>query len=647
MRYLIICFLVISFYKATFSQNEAFVDSLKFQIQNTQSDTLKADLWNQISAHYLFTNTVGAQEPALKAKYLSERINYTKGQMDAINRLGIMFYRLSDFDSSIVYLKEGLSIATHIFDSSYILKFRGNIALNYASLSKYEDALKEFLTIISIYEITNPKEVPRNLLEAANIYYHLNEFDLAYKTANEAQILANTYDDLRTSANALNSMGVFLDELKRFDESTDCYQKSYEQKKILGDKVGQANTLINLSTTYSNQNQIEKANSVLDKVILLANETGSKQILGNAYVNLGANYAKLKQYSKSIEAATLAYDIFIEMGAVKHALAAANIVASNNYAISDYKNATKYYRIVKELNDSVFSLKMAENIVEMQTRFETEKKEEENKRLLKENELQALKIQIKAKEKRNSIIIISSISVFLMLLFLMFFFRFRFIKKHELATKIAEQKALNLIEVIEAEENERVRFARDLHDGLGQILSTARINMAALEDSVEKDDIHILNNSINLIDQSVSEVRNISHNIMPVSLMRYGLKSALEDMTNRIKASGKINIETSIEGLTERLIESVEINMYRLVQEIINNVLKHAEASFIKLRISQLNNTINIYIENDGKQFDISTIKTGKGIGWNNIYARINMMKGSLELESNNSITKLTVLLFI
>jgi two-component system, NarL family, sensor kinase len=291
---------------------------------------------------------------------------------------------------------------------------------------------------------------------------------------------------------------------------------------------------------------------------------------------------------------------------------------------------------------------MLEKVAEMRTQFDTEKKEEENLRLLKENELQALKIQVKAKEKKNSIIVISSISASLILLILMLFFRFRNQKKHELTQKIAEQKELNLIEVIEAEEKERIRFARDLHDGLGQLLSTARINIAALEENIDTEDKSLLDNSMSLIDQSVNEVRNISHNIMPVSLMRYGLKSALEDMFKRINDTGEIKINSKINGLDDRFSEINEINIYRLVQEIINNILKHANATFINISIEKVKKSLNLFIINDGKQLDISMINKGKGIGWNNIYARVNIMNGIILIEPNiESGTELNIQLSI
>jgi two-component system, NarL family, sensor kinase len=645
-NFLLLLFITISYF--SFSQDQALIDSLTKQIELAESDTLKVDLWNQISAHYIYTSTAKGLEPALKAESISNEINYETGKINALIRLGVCYFRLSKYDSSTIYYQKGLKIAEQENDSVYILKYKRNIALNQSRKGNYDEALNCFLDILKINEVRNENANASVLLEIATIYYHLKDFESAYIRAKEAFDLASVYNLLRIKANALNSMGVFLNELDRLKESEECYVESYKLKKQLDDKVGQANTLINIASMHTRRNDYKKANVFLDTVLLLAKATGSQQVLASALTNQGSNFHHLKQYEKAIETTIAALDIFIELGSLKQELSTIGNIANTYYLLNDYKNAVKYYRKARILNDSVFNLNMLEKVAEMRTQFDTEKKEEENLRLLKENELQALKIQVKAKEKKNSIIVISSISASLILLILMLFFRFRNQKKHELTQKIAEQKELNLIEVIEAEEKERIRFARDLHDGLGQLLSTARINIAALEENIDTEDKSLLDNSMSLIDQSVNEVRNISHNIMPVSLMRYGLKSALEDMFKRINDTGEIKINSKINGLDDRFSEINEINIYRLVQEIINNILKHANATFINISIEKVKKSLNLFIINDGKQLDISMINKGKGIGWNNIYARVNIMNGIILIEPNiESGTELNIQLSI
>jgi signal transduction histidine kinase len=338
----------------------------------------------------------------------------------------------------------------------------------------------------------------------------------------------------------------------------------------------------------------------------------------------------LNKHHDAIDNKLKAYKLFDEINALKEQIDCALNLGSTYKDVNDLPNAIKYYREAFYLKDTLFNTEMTANIAQMRTKFETEKKEQENIRLQKENEIQALKITLEKNRKRNIIIAFG----FAVLAFVFLFMRYKLIKKAEIERKLSEEKHLRLIEVIAAEEKERTRVARELHDGLGQILSTARINLAGLEETIKPDDKFLLDNSLKLIDQSVAEVRSFSHNLMPVSLMRYGLKAAIEEIARRINDSGKIRVEHNLQNLESRLPESVEHAVYRLIQEIVNNILKHSGASFIIIDAMLLsNNQMTLRFENDGKTLDTSMLSETTGMGWKNIYTRVNMLNGEIAIQ--------------
>lgn len=187
--------------------------------------------------------------------------------------------------------------------------------------------------------------------------------------------------------------------------------------------------------------------------------------------------------------------------------------------------------------------------------------------------------------------------------------------------------------VLEAEERERIRIARDLHDGVGQTLAAARMTLGNYV-SQKKIESPEMQNSLNLLEDGIKEIREISHNMMPSSLTKFGLSSALKQFTNKINALGKIEIELQIVGFKERSDEKIELVLYRIVQEIISNIIKHAEAKKVSIELVRHDDELILIIEDDGRGFD--TAKTeNHGIGLKNIATRVEYLNGNVNFDSS------------
>lgn len=187
--------------------------------------------------------------------------------------------------------------------------------------------------------------------------------------------------------------------------------------------------------------------------------------------------------------------------------------------------------------------------------------------------------------------------------------------------------------IIETEERERKRIAEELHDGLGQLLSTARLNISGVESPLPEKDAQLWKNSLALLDEACSEVRSISHNMMPGALIRSGLIEAVNDLANKISDSGKIQVAFNTE-LEQRFPETVEIAVYRIVQEILNNMIRHSGADKITIDMEIVNERLQLQIADNGRSFDVSTIASSEGIGWKNIYSRVEILNGEIDVKS-------------
>jgi signal transduction histidine kinase/ligand-binding sensor domain-containing protein len=192
--------------------------------------------------------------------------------------------------------------------------------------------------------------------------------------------------------------------------------------------------------------------------------------------------------------------------------------------------------------------------------------------------------------------------------------------------------------LIEGQNQEQKRISEDLHDGLGQTLTAASLNLMALDTSLtnskEGKTYEYLSNLQLLMGSAIQEVRNISHNLMPYLLAEEGLQAALEEMCHRAMKSGTLNINLQITGLDERIGESNEINLYRIAQEIISNAQKHSGAQNLLIKYHVGAEEIEWVSEDDGIGFDPAYLKGGRntGLGLKNIQVRVELMKGIINI---------------
>lgn len=206
-------------------------------------------------------------------------------------------------------------------------------------------------------------------------------------------------------------------------------------------------------------------------------------------------------------------------------------------------------------------------------------------------------------------------------------------KKANHLTELSEIEKLRFKDVIEAEEKERSRIAQELHDGLGQLLSTARLNVALLEDSVTAEDKPNVERSLKIIDDACVEVRSISHNMMPSALIRLGLIPAINELVNNVNSAKGIKIDFT-SNVETSLNKSLDITIYRVVQEILNNMIRHAKADHINISIERIDDNLKISMQDNGIGFNPDELKENKGIGWKNIFSRVSMLDGDIKLES-------------
>ena len=203
-------------------------------------------------------------------------------------------------------------------------------------------------------------------------------------------------------------------------------------------------------------------------------------------------------------------------------------------------------------------------------------------------------------------------------------------------TREQEQQQDNVLAMLQGQEAERRRLAREIHDGIGPTLSTIRLNVEALKSDMTTTTEKKVKAIENLLQTVTSDIRSISHALMPNALLDFGLVAALQNLCDRVNESGKVAVEFFHKGIQERLPQETELNLFRIIQELLNNAFKYAQADNITIQLIKYPEQIMLSVEDDGVGFDPNNLLNliDKGIGLQNIETRVQSLAGTCDIET-------------
>lgn len=406
-----------------------------------------------------------------------------------------------------------------------------------------------------------------------------------------------------------------------------------------------ANIKLDKIESYINLNEKDSALIVAANVVEIARQINDDKAMSKALYFVGfINYLKkkndiaIKYLLKSLELIpNIAYST--DKRAIYKLL---SIIYESN---KDSVNSLKYYKLYSDLNDSILNQDRLSIVNELAIRYGVKEKQKElaNVQAEKESIFQKTVLQSRA-------LYFVGIIFLLLLGFMYYLIRFYMHKiqteniinnqQHEIdQQKIRELedkiKINSMQAMIVGEEKERERIAKDLHDSLGGLLSTVKLQFDNFKIKLNgHQSMDQYNKATNLLDTAVEEVRSISRNLQPTALKRYGLVQALKDLINRIDQEGMPEIFFQHYDVPEKIDEIVSLSMFRVIQELLNNSIKYANAKEILIQLNGDGEELTLQYEDDGIGFDKENIPK-KGMGLDNIYSRVNYLKGNIVYDSS------------
>ena len=551
-------------------------------------------------------HTVGRYDEAIESLNNSlairEALKDTVGMASIYGKLGNVHERRTNLDVAMEYWLKSLVIFEQIDHKAYVSYLLNNIAVINQHQGNYEVALDYYGRSIAIKkEIEDWAEVAGSYLNVGNIHRLQGNDSLALYWCLLGVEMAIAEDAPVYEGQGLNIVGSIHMDAKRFDEALGYLEKGLAVRLEIEDRKGEASSRINLGHCYSNMGRYKESEQELLAALAIATEIGIKQEIQNSHLHLSQLYEK----------------------------------QSGKMAL-----ALDHHKQFSAMRDSILNTDKQQQISELQTRYETSKKERELQAAKLENAEQALQMAQTEAELTQSYWLIGALvsGLLLFLLLGVLIYRQQKLRQRQIETEARiQQQQIQLQAILQGEERERKRLASELHDGLGQMLSTIKLNVSGFQHELQADEGEpekALNTSLELIDDAVSELRNISHNLMPSALLQLGLVPALEELVSKINRTGQLDVRFQTFGMEARQDSSLEVTLYRVVQELLNNALKYSKASSISVQLLKEGGELNVMVEDNGVGFDTSKLKTSTGIGWQNMNSRVEMLGGTIEVDS-------------
>lgn len=404
----------------------------------------------------------------------------------------------------------------------------------------------------------------------------------------------------------------------------------------IGNLEGVANANINIGAAYNRMGKPETAIGYTGKALAYYQEKKDSASISATSYSLGFIYNRLQKYDQALKCFTLVEKISERTHEKAGIQFLYEALAQTHCNLKEYKEAYEYYKQYMTIRDSVYNNEKSKQIFELETRYQTEKKQFEIERLTL------------VKQQRTIVIYWLLASLLLLLLFGWMWIRNirnkktiavqqLALKEQQLAEMEKERQLIAAKSLLQGEEAERSRLAGDLHDGLGGLLTGVKLKLFSMKENaiITSENLAHFNHALDLLDSSITEMRRVAHNLMPETLMHYGLGTALADFVKQVEPDGFPMIRFRIFGEVVRYSRELEITLYRISQELVNNAIKHAAAKCIDIQLFADVNRICIQISDDGLGFDpVKTEANGLGKGIKNIRDRVTAFNGRFELLS-------------
>ena len=606
------------------SQKMVLTDSLEALLPSSTGND-KMYLLSELAWQFYYEDIEKSAQFSAQEIQLAARLNNDSISGVAFNDHGRSLYSLSLYDSAISYYRMGIPIQLRLNDTIGLAKLYNKIALSFQLLGKYDSTAFYYYKSIDLFDALGQHQ-PVALLKnnIAGLMMAQENYQKSLELHTQNLVYRRGIQDTMGIFQSLNGVGNAWSELKKYEQSIDAFLEGLELAILMENDKGISTISHNLGATYLMINDFKNANKYLQKAIKIRVETNDRIGMLTTYTSLGKYYYKTKNYKKGIEVLTKAKSLADQSNSPFDYELIYQYLAELHYAINDADSAYYYQVEYTEMRDSIRKDLVYQQVAEADAKYQVSEKEKE----LLVSEKDKAKAELRVVEKSRQLWFSFGGALLILLAAGFVFYRTKQQEKSKLAQIRIEEQQKGLAAVIQVQEDERKRIAKDLHDGIVQQLSGIKLGLQKVFANKETDET---NKIVKILDDSAQELRELSHKMMPRSLSELGLAPALEDMLDNSLGHSEIEYQFEHFGITGRFKENIEIAIYRIAQELINNVIKHSNAHHVNVQLFKTGKNVMLIVEDDGT--GINPAKQKDGIGLMNISSRLDTINGNVNFE--------------
>ncbi|MEO5563030.1 MAG: sensor histidine kinase [Chitinophagaceae bacterium] len=655
---IISCFIAMLFYPCIHAQklNE---DSIRNVIRDAKEDTARIDAMLTY-ANYLIKHKMQDSTGLVmleEGKKLAEKKSYPVGVAQALLTIGNYYSKKSNWERSLESYRAILRMSDQIKDETSRKKTLRSAYNNLGNIfninGDFTSSLENKLNAVKIIESMqppNPNDITIASLNIASDYRQLKEYKKAREYMNKVTPLLPAIKDFLKLEYYYEYYQILVssDEnnkaqqvLRSFDSSLQVFDLSDFQKldyTLLSRKI---------HGLYEMEYSKNYANAVIYfmEALPLAKEIGKSLEMSTAQYNYGWALFELGKYTEAVISLEESYSIANENDLKNHAFKAADLLAQAYEKLNSTVSALRFTRTALSLKDSIVREEANEQLNFLEAKYQYEKKEKEITTLQKDNLQKEFVIRKKNWFITGAFILAALLGLISFIVYRYYRNRQQLLKKEKslqeerIITIEKQLQVASLQSMINGQETERIRIAKDLHDGLGGLFSTVKMHYSTLQqDTPSVKENPLYKKTLDLINNAADELRKVAHNMMPEVLMKVGLAEALQDFCNNISSGKLLTVTFQTFGMEKRLSSSTEIMLYRIIQELVNNIIKHAYATEAVIQINRDGNRLSLIIEDNGRGFDTREADEKRTMGIATVKSRVDYLNGKLTIDSRKNI---------
>lgn len=626
----------IAFYQGSIDEAERYYRPAREQGRQVQARATLYEVcqnWATIySNRQEFDRCMGMLKEALQA---SQAMKAPLKATVIYNQISTNYHSTGQLDSAIFYFEKLLELKRAEADTAGLVSDLSTLGNLYNDLGNHVQAQNHLVDAVAKAEqISDTFSLMSLYTDISKVYSAQGNWSKAEAYAQKGIEMARLKGIQFIEAQNLKNYGYVLEEKGELNEALNKYNQALALFTTLNNPLNKVEIQIRLGNLLQNKEDYSSARQYLEEALSTQTQYEDKMGILNSKLLLAELEVRQGNMRQAVSMLEDCLAPAISLNNRNALMQTYGLLAEAHQELGQFEEALSYFSQQSDIRDSLLQMDRIREVNRIDAQFQTVKKDKEIAQ--QKAALEQQNAQIQRRNYQNALLG-AGLIIFMLLAGSFYFINFKNkqLNRQKIEVLTKEKETQRLKSVLEGEERERRRVARELHDGLGASLATVKMQISAISDKFPDIKGHSsYQTAEHLIDDACQNVREISHNMMPTVLEEQGLEFALASICERFAHQNQIVIDFIPFGLEQEIEEVVQVAVFRITQELLKNIAQHAKATEVIVQLTVEDKHLNLVVEDNGTGFDPDQLKEKTGIGIRNIHSRVEYLNGRLDIYS-------------